>query len=106
MDPKIAEMLEKLAGKLGTTVEYLWPKMVGAERVEAICWMIGLCGLGFIIFFVCMVVSAYVNDVEEKWAMRAAGFIAGWVFALFSLAHVPDFVYPEAAAINYIVHGR
>ena len=31
---KIADLLEKLAVKLGTTVEYLWPKLVERTRYE------------------------------------------------------------------------
>jgi hypothetical protein len=36
MDDKTYEMLQQLAEKFGTTVEYLWPAMVAHARWEAV----------------------------------------------------------------------
>lgn len=38
MNPEVTKLLSDLASKLGTTIEYLWPKLVGHAQAEATAW--------------------------------------------------------------------
>jgi hypothetical protein len=105
---KIAPLLEQLAAKFGTTVEHLWPHLVGHARVTAIVWttfgiLTVLSGL--------IPLKGYLDlrdkdhyGVGEERALRVAAFIAllliGCAIVCFS---IPDIVYPEAAAIKSLI---
>lgn len=107
---KAAELLKALADKLGVTVDYLWPKLVGHEAVQAWVGVIGG-GVGFLVL---LVLSIFV----VRWAFKTADgdspapsvisvlLIAACVTCLVgSLASIADVVYPEAAALKTIAGG-
>jgi hypothetical protein len=124
MNPELAKALAELATKLGTSIEYLWPKMVLHAKASAIT---GVC-FGSLFFAVCITVSilSYYHGCKCK-AMSKTYFsrsfdedfqvfiirllryvpIAFALFAYFWVAYkIPDLVVPETAAIRSLINQR
>jgi len=58
MDEKTAQMLEKLAQKLGTTSEYLWGVLLKQAPIAAIIELIGI--------LLCVIFGVFIWRVHKK----------------------------------------
>ena len=115
---KIAELLEKLAVKLGTTVEYLWPLLVQRTKIE---WVGGMTASLIVLFIgilfgirtyyawthLITVKDRYGNDeVDLKYGIDYINTglaillcLFGLIFVLTYVSSVAAFLSPEATTI-------
>lgn len=54
MNPEITQLLEQLAAKFGTTVEYLWSVLVRQSRIDAIVGILFLVSMAIVLL--CLIV--------------------------------------------------
>lgn len=102
---KTHDMLRELAEKFGTTVEYLWPLLVGHRKVEAAVWLI----VGIVVPAISIGLLALLfwltwdDDEREAHETRLIAFIAGLIFSFAAivpaLSEVKSYFYPEAAVV-------
>lgn len=109
MNPEVTKLLSELASKMGTTIEYLWPKLVGHAGAEASAW-----------FWVCVIAGSLTLVVAialAVWSIlgnhEGGPFVGSFFCALISLfaflgaaSHYADKTYPEAVAIQKLLNGR
>jgi len=108
---EIADVLRGLADQLGTSVEYLWPLLVKQTQIDYV---------GMLLFLVVVtLVAAYIDkksrrpdDWFEEYEINPSyyiGFIARilsiflFVRALLHVAHISQFIVPEAATIERLL---
>lgn len=104
--------LDKVAAKLGTTVEYVWPWFVKQQYIDAfyylfisaIIWGVVFVGLRFSVKH-----SIYKEDHEELWCfvlivLIVAGLIAA-AFLVIGIFEFPDVFNPELHALRDIIHS-
>lgn len=111
---KALEMLAELAVKLGTTMEYLWPCLVGRERLSGACgFTIAVAGIVIALLVARrlhrLTLRAYERDDGAWWKTDACGqLIFIWICAalltgLFLLGvweELLNLAYPEVAALE------
>lgn len=107
MNQEVAKLLSELSAKLGTTIEYLWPKLVAYAHAEAIT-KLAFCAVVFLAATALAVYSFRVGKMDE-WesplpgmAFAATSAIAFIAF-MATAAYVPKIVVPEAAAIKMLL---
>ena len=114
MNQEILDRIDALAIKLGTTAEYLWPKLVGHAQVTAMSGVGGnLVGL--------LLVAITATLVQRKIAMMATdgynaddknfltvvvliltiGAVIGCISGI--VAYLPGYYFPEATALKGIL---
>lgn len=109
MTPELQNTLAALAAKLGVTIEYLWPKLVGHAQVGAwstiIFCAVGIVGSAFALRW-CIKTGLAPKD-ELVYLLSSTGL---FVFTTLMIAlpivltsKVPDAIFPEAAAIKSIL---
>lgn len=109
MNQEILDRIDALAIKLGTTAEYLWPKLVGHAQVSASATV---AGFGFAMALLLIVVAVIVrrlqaSDINEKGL--AIVMVLGISATLFIgctvsiIRAIPDLFYPEATALRSIL---
>ena len=97
---EVAEILKSLADKLGTTVELLWPKLVGYERVVAQTYVTGFKWFWIvfpIFWFGGTALLAYMSDDD----FGAGWFIFGGIVFLVCLLITALGLPPSIAAVNF-----
>ena len=99
--------LALLATKLGTSIEALWPHVVGYVQMQAVAaiiagWLAAM--FMYALGWRFVRVPDDVRDSEEShfggYVLWAAGTIVGALVTIYSL---PVIFYPEARAIQYLV---
>lgn len=110
MNDKIAELLEKLAVKLGTTAEHLWGVLVKQAHIEGMTSVIIWSIWGIIVVFLAMFFSLVRTDTyEEKntmWGIWIAIFIVTFViFASCISTIIGQFNNPEYWALTEVIRN-
>lgn len=111
MTPDLQNTIASLANKLGVTVEYLWPKLVGNAMVEAWCGVIfGTLGTVVSVFALRWGLSTI---REHEYDMKPAGIIASIISAaliillpIVVICSLPNAIYPEAHALRLLTGDR
>lgn len=113
VDPKTQEWLEKLAAKLGTTVEHLWEVLIRQAQVEA--WAGVGAVAGFTLLFLAAAVVLYLahtktddNNLVFFNILVTGGVAALWVLSLivnYSEIYT-GFFNPEYSALQVILNRR
>jgi hypothetical protein len=114
MNNNTYELLKQIADKLGTTVEYLWPRLLGHVKMQALIQGIG--GILMILssialyklgrFFWSKKTGHWLDD--DGWNIGAVfTYITGAVMIVIgicvALSAIPDYFYPELPALKMIV---
>ena len=116
---EIADVLQSLADQLGTSVEYLWPIMVNAHRVDAIASLV--VSVVVALAFACFLprvwrLLARALDTRDKlndfdipitlfFLVYAFGTVASAVIAISNLSYPSHIFQPEAHAIYQILNS-
>lgn len=92
---KILASLEKLADKIGSTVELLWPEALRYLVVQSIVEVI----FGFVVFTVCLIgFSVYLKHFNEFDDFRYS--IPAFIFALVGGYYFSHIIYSLATIFN------
>lgn len=105
MNDQLSNTLAALAQKLGTTVEYLWPKMVRYEVVSGIYTTViaGVISLGLLGLIVVFIRKAIDND-DPEYCIPAVISFAALLLALMPLHFgILSITCPEAATIKSLL---
>lgn len=117
MDQNTEQLLREMAAKLGTTVEYLWPKIVGYTKMQAIM------NVSLSVFFLLMIpplllmmrkmyrsadnFGAYSAKRDGRMAAAFTCLIASIIIFVISLltlsTEIPVIYYPEFTAIKTLM---
>lgn len=112
---KIADLLEKLAAKLGVTVEYLWPLLVKKTQIDWIASMatsvlILVIGIISSVIAVKLIDRFFANnphDFPGLGAVLAAAGLActfiGFISTITDLGRISAYFVPEAATIHNLI---
>jgi hypothetical protein len=107
MNPEVSKLLADIAAKLGTTIEYLWPKLVGHAQAVATThfyvWMIG--GVALAIIAIALLAPAFLADDDKfETCMASIVFIGLSLCCAFGAAdNYANKKFPEAAALQELV---
>jgi hypothetical protein len=67
MNDKMTELLEKLAVKLGVTVDHLWAVLVAQVRNQAIAWIIEALFFTALTAIAVIIGRKYLSRIDEEW---------------------------------------
>ena len=114
---KMADVLDKLATRLGVSVEHIWPYLVKQTVVN---WWVGII-ISLLIFIAALVPLKYIikkgnksregtfNDWTPSYILLLAGDIiilgASFAHVIYFLATISTILFPEAATIRQLM-GR
>lgn len=112
MSPELSKTLAELAQKLGTSVEHLWPILVGQARLDAIVAVVG-CGVGAVAAtFICRMAFVrmgkpkqdFMDDHALGWGVvMVLASIATLILALCAMSSISAVFYPEAQVIKNLL---
>ncbi len=108
MNPEVTKLLSDLAAKLGTTIEYLWPKLVGHAQAEATAWFWVFIIAGSILLLAaltCFLWSAFGEGDEGSFFGALVATVLCALAFLGSATQYADRRFPEAVAIHRLT-GR
>jgi len=119
MNDKVAEVLEKLAAKLGVTVDHLWAVLVAQVKNKQISWIVGFLLLAAATAVFIWLLKRYAKKHGDDVGVidwgdyegAAAGFIISgaliatcWIAAFFSLdTFLATFNNPEYVALKGVL---
>ena len=112
MTPELQNTLAMLAQKLGTSVEHLWPILVAKTKIDA---GIGIIWMGVLGFTMALIAWQAFKELHKKhdfcsdaplgWGLlMAITGISACVLLSCAVCTIGDFIYPEAAAIQGLIH--
>lgn len=114
MNQETCNMLRELAHKLGTTVEYLWPLMVGKERLDALMCIV-LSALAFPIsaFLAIKSYKNWNNEMSKPYNenepfipfISMVVLVVAFFLSICVLTNnISCFMYPEVTVIKSLLH--
>lgn len=110
MSDKMAEFLEKLAVKLGTTAEHLWGVLVKQAHIEGVTSVIIWSIWGIIVVFLAMFFALVHTDTDDEkntlWGIWISIFVVSFViFASCISTIIGQFNNPEYWALTEVLNN-
>ena len=107
MTPELQNTLAALANKLGVSVEYLWPKLVGHAKVDAWTGIIfGSIGMVVVVF----ILKWAFKVIREDDDLFPAGVLTAIIAGIFAIVlpimvacSISNACYPEASALHSLI---
>ena len=110
MTPELQNTLAALANKLGVSVEYLWPKLVGHALVDAWTGIVfGAIGMVVVVLALKWAFKTIREGGELEFAGILTAIVAGVsaiILPIMMVYCIPNVCYPEAAVLRSLfLHG-
>lgn len=106
MNPEVTKLLSELAAKMGTTIEYLWPKLVGHAQAEATVLFWGLTILGGLILLAalaCFLWGLFGDGDEGSFFGAIIATLLCVLAGIGAASQYADKRFPEAAVIQKLL---